>query len=179
MPNLGNVRAWTTALRKPGLRQVRQKLAAHVGENGLPSSDEAQPIGQCCLGLGCDIAGIPRTPTRSFIYTQDDEDEDLPYEYEAEVWAYGDAEAEDLPPQEFFDWLGLPVDHYHGGLFASGGEDVYLDVPYALRPRTRERQVAGAPRIAASALNDEWRLTFPQIADMIDYFGLRPRELKS
>jgi hypothetical protein len=64
--------------------------------------------------------------------------------------------------REFIEWLGI-YDKESDITFDPEGDgaDPVLDWP-------REYQTSCA------GLNDDWHLTFPQIADMIRYFGLLP-----
>jgi hypothetical protein len=61
-----------------------------------------------------------------------------------------------MPPVAFREWLGLPADENRAVV-------VLLDVPSS---------GVGWPHTQFDVLNDNHGLSFPQIADLIDYFGV-------
>lgn len=141
MVNLDNVRKWTTALRETNSPQTQGRLARDLGGG---------EIGYCCLGLGCEVAGIP---SRSQVFGGDEP-----------VIHY--AGSSDLAPRGFHDWL-------------DNGQtrgDVHLDWPHRhYEQRYDESATYGNPWMGwtCAGLNDDCGLTFSQIADMIDYFGIK------
>lgn len=68
-----------------------------------------------------------------------------------------------MAPIEFIDWLGL---HQYTST-RLGNYDIRLDIPTDLI----DRDAVPLKRLTCSRLNDQG-FTFPQIADLIDYFGL-------
>jgi hypothetical protein len=101
----------------------------------------------CCLGLGSCL--VPKMP--------------VAVESNLEV-RFGANEVKSLAPLEFIEWLGLEMDE---STRESDEFDIVLDIEnhyhvkgsYAFDP------------VSASNLND-WGFTFPQIADLFNYFGV-------
>lgn len=115
----------------------------------LCAVDDDNQVGFCCLGIGSVLAGL--VPEWS------DVDPSAPGNY-----AYLADEA-DLAPVEFITWLGLePEDE-------GGAYDIILDYTHEM-PKAEPDY--GVWMLRASSLND-WGLTFPQIAQMIRYFGVK------
>lgn len=104
--------------------------------------------GHCCLGLGYELSG--GTLNRISRYQ--------------ELWTTPSGYSS-LPPTTFHEWLGV---RSRSGLT----DDVYLDWPEDLPFREHEF-VPDPQHVNLAGLNDDALLTFPQIADLIDYFGLR------
>lgn len=72
-----------------------------------------------------------------------------------------------LPTRDFAEWIGLHVPDEWSPTTAI---DPVIDTGWD-RNLLRDRQ--GVPyEWTCSALNDDYHFTFPQIADIIDYFGL-------
>lgn len=155
--NLDNIKTWTDALRTTELGQTTATLGS-IGE------DDKQKV--CCLGLGCLVAPTIET-------------EWVGGGGESGNFLYVDGQ-NNLPPIEFHDWLGLDI----ADLASDDGNDVLLDWPMpeigaliSLCPentdRWRDRTGRAFRLYSCAGLNDEVGLTFSQIADVIDYFGLR------
>lgn len=168
MINLENVKKWTAALREPDRVQVNGALTGWI----IP--DESDPVlGDCCLGVGCKVAEVP------MVVHGDLQDTD----YTVEYGATGNT---GLPPEEFHLWLGTidhlhEVDDYEGALIdPADGTDVYLAIPsgvWTVKVQMLDGTTGGTDLRdlnGCSMLNDTVGLTFPQIADMIDYFGIEP-----
>lgn len=137
-----HVREWTTRLREPDLIQINGSLSKVVNRD-----EPNEGIGFCCLGVG-----------ESLIHTFDDE-----VDHEGRFSVMG---LTNFPTPEFFDWLGVEVllDEYDEWPEEPDPEiDMYL---------IEQRNVGPFGKVTCSSLNDTWKLTFGQIADLIDYFGL-------
>lgn len=110
--------------------------------------------GNCCLGLGCEVMGLEP------VFDQD-----------THVWGYradADMDFGYLPPMEFHHWLGIEP--------LGGSDDVYIDWPVDLLLAdgyTENSQDGFVPVLGCAVLNDTVGLSFSQIADLIDYFGVR------
>jgi hypothetical protein len=158
MVNLTNLHLWTQELRTTTRQQVNGVLGKIVAVN----PDGEPVVGNCCLGVGTELAGATPEFPESF---DDDRDEYVP----AGEGDYGYYEGEhEFPPSAFFDWLG--IDGY--------GQDLQIDWPIgdeAYLRRDSDDLVTISPQMqwTASGLNDEVKLTFSQIADVVDYFGVR------
>lgn len=99
----------------------------------------------CCLGVGADLASIE---------CQNSGVETLDEGVVAEIYEL--AACDTLAPFEFFEWLGIP------DYFVVGSGDIYLDTAGVLDDDLE----------SVATLNDQgW--TFSQIADLIEYFGIR------
>lgn len=102
-------------------------------------------IAYCCLGLGCKVAGLPFRPAPDNRLT-----------------VHGFAS---LPPAEFGDWLGVELED-------ATTADLLIDWPEDLIDNNGDSFRDGDER-SAVGLNDGLKLTFPQIADVLRYFGIR------
>lgn len=140
--NEQHVKEWIAALRDPDNKQITGTLARRLGHE-----DE---VGYCCLGLGCEVAGIP-------VYI------DLPSEIINSNNELVEVvkTADDLPPFAFHRWLGLDR------LTDVGMGDVYVDWPDLL-----DRGGEPLSNLTCAELNDTAHLTFSQIADVLEYFGI-------
>ena len=160
--NEANIKAWVQNLRTTTLKQ---------GKNHLCEVDPKGGRHFCCLGVGSKQAGVPHQVNE-----------------ETHMLEFGDEHADNLAPYEFMVWLGL-VPHsvetdvaQHGEpLDVEDGYDVHLDYPYEIRNLRQQGKEFSASAgtfsslSTAASLNDSG-FTFAQIADMIDYFGLRRME---
>lgn len=97
----------------------------------------------CCLAVGCVAAGIPR---------------------EGEQFVSVNHKFYSLPPAEFANWLDLDTPP---GTTETTAVALSLDVPEWLQDPN------GSTRYELAVLNDSGEFTFDQIADLIDYFGVR------
>lgn len=168
--NIENLRTWTEALRSGAYDQVDGTLAKQ--EEG------EKKIAYCCLGVGCVLAGVPHEK-RAHVCDSDEEDWCESGGHGEVKHLFGAECATDLPPAEFHDWLGLANE---GGVL---GGDVYLDWPVEYQTLTTQgpkpsesypghrTQPLNQAAMTCANLNDSLRLSFPQIADMIDYFGVK------
>lgn len=148
---------WANALRSEVFNQVKGALWV------FRAITEGEQTGFCCLGVGCKIAGVPFT-----LPPEDDENYGM-----VNTAKFGDTKHEGLPPTEFIDWLGL------GPVTDAGGIPLYLDTGKVLFIRWRssfdDTAQLDTQLLSSAALhhiNDDWGLTFPQIGDLIAYFGV-------
>lgn len=142
----GPFRQWIESLRHTNLEQANGTLLR---------ATRYHIEAACCLGVGCLL--VPHVNPFNLV---------------------GDA----LPPHSFIEWLGLNLDVE--GVVQSDGEqaDLIPDWPAEgltlrdLKNPTIEHPDGqfdpGVERTTAASLNDSWKLTFPQIADVFDYFGI-------
>lgn len=110
----------------------------------VKDENEDGRIGYCCLGVGCVEAGMD-------------------VDAEGEVIVLDGEMYGALPPTAFHIWLGLDRPGWKPEVTA----DIYPDWDFI----TRDGQEAYD--VTCANLNDEWNLTFVQIADILDYFGIR------
>lgn len=138
-------------------------------------------IGNCCLGIGCETAGIerdyPEDGSHSFSYLG----------------------ADTLPPRQFAQWLGFDMDVVSEDVRQVGGLCIdWPDETYRVRCYVEAENHALGIHLKVSAhdhelhecspwieqdgassefaaINDGHTLTFPQIGDMIRYFGVQLR----
>lgn len=147
-------------LRMPGLAQTRQVLHRLIPETD--SEGDVTPVGMCCLGVMCEVAygadplglGLTRIETGWTV-----------------AWEWNDRDNQgqhrenQVLPRPVADWLGFR--HANPSAIPAGMAAIerrYLngeDVDAYLSP-------THSP-IGLAELND-WGFTFPQIADIIDYF---------
>lgn len=154
MVNLDNLRAWTTELRIT----TRPQVTGYLGQIEEVKEDGTRIIGNCCLGIGTELAGV--TPDE---VTYEDGNGVERESYMGDALDY--LGCQEFPPADFFEWLESVPD-YKG--------DVVIDWPldgYG-RPALSTPSEEGMAW-TASELNDEVHLTFSQIADVLDYFGVR------
>jgi len=105
--------------------------------------DDHGNVGYCCLGVGTRLTH-PNHP-----------------------WL--EPNAMGLAPYHFIEWLGMKFNPaLDTDQIVETGWDVEIDVP----PEIDFADESTATPTGAT-LNDAWGLTFAQIADMIDYFGLK------
>lgn len=128
------------------------------------STDSSERHRFCCLGLGAKVAGCKmgqptqRSAGTSVIPFLSNVPSDIG-QGAHEVRSIG------LPPRAFHEWLGLSLGP---SVYEAS---VYLDAPMAVGGQrgSPSRFLGGT---GLHVINDEWRLSFPQIADLIDYFGV-------
>lgn len=160
-----HLKQWTNKLRSGTIPQANGVLAKPT---------DSDQMAMCCLGVGCAEMGyevIPKAGEFAFL------DPDEPgRSYDA------------LPPMKFHAWLGLLSEESQenwADLTMTG--DVFIDWPEgmafigeviesdtganAVHPvDANEAEVGGC-----AELNDHG-FTFEQIADLVDYFGVRARQ---
>lgn len=155
--NQENEARWLYELRHGNHEQARAQLGVLYS---TPAGHHSSR-GYCCLGVGCLVAEIEVTERGDYLH-------------------FGRFGANLTAPVEFHRWLGVvPEDRSLNGIEA----DIYIDWPdspgsgeihYDRREDDNDADNQGFMMWTASALNDECHLTFSQIADVIEYFGLRP-----
>lgn len=142
---------WVHTLRTTDKPQAKGHLC--VEEGGVRS--------YCCLGIGAELAGVPETAVRH-LGAPGKEGKALVY--------FG--ECGDLAPPGFLDWLDFDWSDPDTEVEVADGADIELDTGSLLmRPATPGAAGAGVGHFTAAGLNDIG-LTFSQIADMLDYFGI-------
>lgn len=147
--NTEHVKRWTAALRTTNIEQT-------TGQLGLTLAGVTR---MCCLGFGCTLV-----PEVQGLITWQDVGEDVDSVDSAMVVDLEDGEWSDsMPPKEFHVWLGATV---QGGLHAG---DVLPDWTNEWYDREGVTYLATLP---CAKLNDNVGLTFAQIADVVDYFGV-------
>jgi hypothetical protein len=142
-----NQRAWVDALRSGKFKQ---------GVGALKKFRDDVPT-YCCLGVATELTGFAGEETEEtglVYFTRPGESED-------------DSGYVSFPFAEVREWLG---DNNTGGM--SG--DIYLDVPDEIAKLPSPRGLVDAIfyNTGVSVLNDDG-FTFDQIADCIEYFGVR------
>jgi hypothetical protein len=156
MTNESHFRQWVNELRTTDKVQANGRLA-RFKEEGVSDSG----VGYCCLGIVEVLAESP-------LYDQPDDEGLCFLNKQPEGYRHEPVYADNLLSTYGREWLGTTE------------EDLTLDVPleYIKRettvaddPRSRYQGISSCPTCAG--LNDDWQLTFPQIADMLDYFGVR------
>lgn len=156
-----NIKTWTTALRDPSLRQTQGKLCRIDPDTGTPS--------YCCLGVAASIA-----PDVEMSEPCDDPDCDF-YDCHGHSDTVLFNGVEDLLPAEVAGWLGVEPDGEMIDLVPDWGDRLLAlrtqGGDPAVQPVTRGPERMGSQTLAT--LNDHG-LTFPQIADLIDYFHVLP-----
>lgn len=150
-----NLKVWTTDLRTTDANQAKGKLAiGHIDDQGRLDADF------CCLGRGCMAMGLKPNVA-----------------HYSEVIQFGRAVS--LPPAEFHVWLGLYETEAEAlpALQGPGGGRTEFEVMIDWTDNSGEviefRDEGLAADCGASGLNDAWDLTFDQIADVLDWFGIR------
>jgi hypothetical protein len=169
-PAYPNFTKWVDDLAVTTLDQATGHLVAIDVETG-------KPVGYCCLGHGCTL--MPNLHLRAQV-AMDEDGNELHY-FEEKGSIFGE---EDLAPEEFRAWLGVVN-------LNPGQADLYLDVSegwgWLTQGRERLNAADGVIDIigegepvdqwaTCSLLNDCANLTFPQIADMLRYFGINGDE---
>lgn len=156
-----NMAAWVAELR------TTDRLQGHGALHSFdPEGDE--PAQFCCLGVGCEVAMV-----RGQVFTLGAEDGESSF---GMLRLYDDRS--DLAPISFGRWLGFSYTE----LTAQNNGDFLLDWPVEwLRPTAPESWAQSGTKggetpvtktsFRLSILNDDG-LTFAQIADLIEYFGI-------
>lgn len=148
--NIENVKKWTNTLRTTEREQISHTLIGIDSETG-------EITGMCCLGIG-EVECMGKTITT----------ESIAGTYFPRV--NGEARSNGLPGSGFARWLGASV----LGSEDAAKSDVTIDTPGIFTVRAGEDlDDEEYSHVTASILNDEFHLTFAQIADMVDYFGVR------
>lgn len=155
MVNLDNLRRWTQELRTT----TRGQTTGYLGQVQAVNADGTLVIGNCCLGIGTELAGVQPDDTT---YVTEDGHEREPYA--GDILDYlGNQE---FPPEAFYEWLEVASEST-GDLLIDWPKDE-SGMPYYTCRDGEEPMLW-----SASNLNDRLHLTFSQIADVIDYFGVR------
>jgi hypothetical protein len=119
----------------------------------LALADRAENgMGFCCLGIGCMVMGLEpqfeKLNERDNTYVEGTPDDFDRVAFDGE---------QALAPEAFGEWLGLQW----------SVNDPVLAIPV-------EYDHAGShSQVTCARLNDDWHLSFNQIADMVAYFGFR------
>lgn len=153
--NTEHLNQWMKALRSGSLNQTRGTLATAPVE-------DPNAVSYCCLGAGCKVAEITDGMDLDKAWLDDNEEYN---NEEDECSGVADPilkSSEDVPPPTFHAWLGLEA--------PDTARDIYIDWPTELVSPGGESYYDS---LSCAGLNDSARLTFPQIADVIERFGLR------
>ncbi len=145
-----NMKAWLRELRTTDKEQGKDALC-NVVRSADPDTGRFDKFSYafCCLGVGQAMLGTEPSVMVSHGMS--------------------------LASREFVEWLGLEV--------PSGGEsrtedvayDLVVDWPESYSPsRHPTRKLFST--VTCSRLNDDYKLTFSQIADVIEYFGIKEAE---
>lgn len=145
--NQENVATWTAALRSGAYEQTDGTMVRMVDNRDADSR-----LTYCCMGVAAVEAGATVSVYREGL------DEDGAF-YEAYC-----QDGADMPGRVTRSWLGLDVD------MDDSEQDIHIDWPEGLLSRSDKMPLDS---ITCSGLNDTLHLTFPQIADVIDYFGIK------
>lgn len=150
MINIEHVKEWTRALRSGKYRQI--------GETLVDTTDKADPdssLAYCCMGVVAALAG-----NKVHVDFEDNEDDEG---HILRNWRAYMADGSELPGPITHAWLGLQLTQ---NLREGGEEDIH--VKYDLPDQ------GGLPcTLTCAMMNDSLHLSFDQIADMIDYFGIK------
>lgn len=138
-------KAWTQELRTTDAGQATRVLERFEADG---------TVSRCCLGVGCRMV------------------EDMPTErYEHEKGFITLFDGNDvLPPEWWIDWL-YGEEAEPGG--SALGRDLGVDWPEGLADRDGYWFLKDEVIGTFAGLNDHSGLTFAQIADVVDYFGVR------
>lgn len=154
-----NFERWIAELRTTDLPQADGALARS-------NDKDNEPVGYCCLGFGCVIAGVPFEVTE---FPDEAEDGRI-----AVAVQYRFVGALDLAPIDFIAWLTETrvSDYYEEDRETSW--DVWPEWgELGDLPQQNERGTTHPYRtigISGAGMNDSG-FTFAQIADVFDYFG--------
>lgn len=157
---MSNLKVWTDGLRSTNIQQT-------TGQLGVVYDGATQ---MCCLGFGCTL--VPEM--ENDIQWQANEDDDTPSVGAVMMVDLADGEWSDsMPPVAFHEWIGATP---QGGKLSG---DVLPDWPaqeFTMpRPGAEWHDRDGLPYrsiLTCAKLNDSAGLTFVQIADVVDYFGV-------
>lgn len=143
------LKTWTDALRSDQYKQITGELVAYFRDDDDPEGMSIT-TGHCCLGVACEAYGLrPDVDPRAGL-------PDRPYLH----GTY--ANIASVLPADVAIWLGLDVR-------PDATVDPIIDFPVDMEflgTRTSNQ-------ISCTMLNDELHLNFHQIADLVDYFGIR------
>lgn len=144
-----NTAALVAALRSGEYVQGTGHLVTRQ-DNGDPA--------YCCLGVGSVVAGVRRGY----------------YDGESGQWVddFGMFDGcRDLAPEPLIEWLGLSINDRD----MEDGWTVYLDWPehMSVRSGTTNGVSPAAASVDQLATLNDGGFTFDQIADLIEYFGVR------
>lgn len=171
-----NMQKLVAALRSGKFKQAKGKLnrvtvpgyIKDAIENGNLeedyAGDNAQTVGNCCLGVACEIAVADGIVDAHVVEDFDGQ----------RVVSYGEYEEENFLPYEVADWLGFPDQR-----------DLYFDmsdkvselddlIPSYTKIRIEDNN--GKFFVQASDLNDRYDYTFDMIADLIEAGRLTPAD---
>lgn len=153
--NQKNVDTWVAALRSGEYEQTTKALGIvlEVDQWGTPSK-----CAYCCLGVGETLINEPDEREEW------EESQSLTFEHQ-----------ENFPGPDFMDWIGV---RFPEGEHGEPDEDAELDPKLDLGDNftiMANNTVTESVfyDLSCSVMNDTWRLTHAQIADMIAYFGLK------
>lgn len=142
--NLGKLIA---ALRDSKNKQVDSVLRGEL-------FDQPGKFGYCCLGLVCKISRVGKFVENTGLFLDNKPVEDINNEnWRDKNSSYLTARAQ--------KWLGV------------GSSDPCIELPSDTVHKSRKgpRDYSQLPsEVSMTQLNDSWRFTFPQIADMLEYF---------
>jgi len=183
MKGTENMRKWTAALRSGEYQQLTGWLAATpLQEAVLRGTLAGHPEFACCLGVGCDLMGVEWEVSGSPGVSLPDTVQLIPRIDGHNCLDSG------LPPAALAKWLGLDIDPLTDWKIVGLALDtppgfewlmadaVDLDEMTAMAEAegdmTSVLQYWGTrDRVALATLNDGG-VTFDQIADLIDHFGV-------
>jgi len=144
---------WSAALRSDAYEQARGTL--HRTRIDLGIDGDNNTVGWCCLGVMCDLAYRDKVVTRK---TQEYDDESFDM--------YGEDNDSAYLPREVSKWAGID------------SREVYFDVTHLIGnvipvvnltvEHTEMYDDPGRLIVSAVFLNDHYKLSFEQIADLID-----------
>jgi hypothetical protein len=117
------------------------------------TDDDKDVLGYCCLGLGAELV-----PGINIITVGENEDGYCGSKF------FGETAEDALAPVEFIDWLGIDRSDAED----KSSYDIALDFPDEMH--TIDGNEARY-NLTAAGMNDAG-FTFPQIAQMIRYFGI-------
>jgi hypothetical protein len=110
---MSNLELWLRELETTGSHQAHESLIGEV----YPYSDDPEhtEVGYCCLGIGCELMGLP-----------------LP------LW-----QGLSLAPDQFVEWLGIPILSSDLGR-PSAGWDIAIDFPEYVEEWVGRGQITAA-----------------------------------
>lgn len=153
--NRAKVPGWISeALADPGSHQHQQAL-----------DDNEKTLGQCCLGVACEIAVREEVVQRRLI-DHDDRNLSVVYEYgnfgaDPNITFYSDS----FLPKEVQLWLGVPSGDI---LFQLEGEKLQKALAAGVEFYNRQYDRDGKLVVSASVLNDRMGFTFDDMADLFE-----------
>lgn len=156
---------WTETLRTTTAEQTSSRLTEM--EDGMDGT-VSRTLRHCCIGVACMVSGLAPKFTgvsnvidRAVLGTEA---------------RYGKANVSKYAPVETHKWLGTVALDAEPKWSES---DIFIDWPRGGEGyEDREGEGSGAIlQPSAADLNDALGFTFKQIADVVDYFGVRPVRL--